>query len=229
MNKNSINFLTYSSSALWSKTSFKLTHSRPVFKFITPWNARKSEVFWYFQGVWKWNIGLKWVNKDDPEATATKNYNIHNSLISNLCRNDLIPENYVQDQVFGLWVVLNLFDKSSWFHKGGHPHSGIRLWFLTYSSPIHPFSTHLTVFWCFQRVEKGCIGNEWVNINNTITRLVNLSSFFQGADIKLVLEGETLKLVEPKTKKILHTQPIAKMRVWGVGRVETRSVRNYVP
>lgn len=68
----------------------------------------------------------------------------------------------------------------------------------------------------------------FLNINN-ITRLVNLSLFFQGADIKLVLEGEILKLVEPKTKKILHTQPIAKMRVWGVGRVETRSVRNHVP
>ena len=68
----------------------------------------------------------------------------------------------------------------------------------------------------------------FLNIND-ITRLVNLSLFFQGADIKLVLEGEILKLVELKTKKILHTQPIAKMRVWGVGRVETRSVRNHVP
>ena len=39
----------------------------------------------------------------------------------------------------------------------------------THSFPIHPFSTplktseNLTVFRCFQGVEKGCIGNEWVN------------------------------------------------------------------
>ena len=38
---------------------------------------------------------------------------------------------------------------------------------LTHSFPMHPFSTplNLTVFWCFQRVEKGCIGNDWVNQN----------------------------------------------------------------
>ena len=39
---------------------------------------------------------------------------------------------------------------------------------LTNLFPVHPFSTpwkhyyHLTVFWYFQGVEKGCIGNEWV-------------------------------------------------------------------
>ena len=44
----------------------------------------------------------------------------------------------------------------------------------------------------------------------------------QGEDMKLVLEGETLKLVEAKTKRVIHVQPIAKMRVWGVGRIETR-------
>lgn len=49
-------------------------------------------------------------------------------------------------------------------------------------------------------------------------------SSLQGSDIKLILEGETLKLLEPKSKNILHVQPIAKMRVWGVGRVETRLV-----
>ena len=38
--------------------------------------------------------------------------------------------------------------------------------FLTHSFPMHPFSTrwkhHLTVFWWFQGVEKGCIANKWV-------------------------------------------------------------------
>ena len=27
----------------------------------------------------------------------------------------------------------------------------------------HSFPMHCKVFWCLQRVEKGCIGNEWVN------------------------------------------------------------------
>ena len=42
--------------------------------------------------------------------------------------------------------------------------------FLTHSFPMHPFSTswkHRKVFWCFQGVEKGCIGNEWVKLDNT--------------------------------------------------------------
>ena len=39
---------------------------------------------------------------------------------------------------------------------------------LTQLFPMHPFSTRwkhqktLQVFWCFQSVEKGCIGNNWV-------------------------------------------------------------------
>ena len=36
--------------------------------------------------------------------------------------------------------------------------------------PMHPFSTpwkhqkNLTVFWCYQGVQKGCIRNKWVNL-----------------------------------------------------------------
>ena len=48
--------------------------------------------------------------------------------------------------------------------------------------------------------------------------------FSKGKDIKLILEGESLKLVEPKSKALLVTQPIAKMRVWGVGKEEQRFV-----
>ena len=33
--------------------------------------------------------------------------------------------------------------------------------------PLTPSET-LTIFWCFQGVEKGCIGNEWVNVTFTI-------------------------------------------------------------
>lgn len=63
-------------------------------------------------------------------------------------------------------------------------------------------------------------------VNNCITTLANLrhdlyntsETWADGADLKLVLEGETLKLVHPETKHVYHNQPIAKMRVWGVGR-----------
>ena len=44
--------------------------------------------------------------------------------------------------------------------------------FLTHFFPIHPFSTswkqNTEVFWCFHGVEKGCIGNKWVNEENNI-------------------------------------------------------------
>ena len=40
--------------------------------------------------------------------------------------------------------------------------------FVPNASFLNPLKTseNLTVFWCFQAVEKGCIGNKWVNINN---------------------------------------------------------------
>lgn len=40
----------------------------------------------------------------------------------------------------------------------------------------------------------------------------------QGKDLLLQLEDETLKLVEPQSQALLHTQPIVSIRVWGVGR-----------
>ena len=36
---------------------------------------------------------------------------------------------------------------------------------LTHSFPVHPFSTPLRFSYVFRAVEKGCIGNEWVNLN----------------------------------------------------------------
>ena len=38
---------------------------------------------------------------------------------------------------------------------------------LTHFFPMHPFSTPWKHFWYFQGVEKGCIGNKWVNCPNT--------------------------------------------------------------
>ncbi|CAH3148912.1 unnamed protein product [Porites lobata] len=44
----------------------------------------------------------------------------------------------------------------------------------------------------------------------------------EGKDIRLLLEGEALKLVEPRTKVPLLVQPVSKMRVWGVGKEDQR-------
>ena len=52
---------------LWKSKGF-LTFSRgkailgQCFISIPPENFRKQKVFWRFQGVWKGNIELKWIN-----------------------------------------------------------------------------------------------------------------------------------------------------------------------
>ena len=33
--------------------------------------------------------------------------------------------------------------------------------------PLKTLSEKLTIFWCFRRIEKGCIGNEWVKPNSS--------------------------------------------------------------
>ena len=38
-------------------------HFSPMFHFYIPWKHYKSKGFLKFQGVQKWNIGIKWVNK----------------------------------------------------------------------------------------------------------------------------------------------------------------------
>ncbi|XP_066920154.1 uncharacterized protein [Clytia hemisphaerica] len=77
-------------------------------------------------------------------------------------------------------------------------------------------------------VEEDLMGAQIIGetVNNCITTLANLrhdlhkteETWANGEDLKLILEGETLKLVHPETKHVYHKQPIAKMRVWGVGR-----------
>ena len=43
------------------------------------------------------------------------------------------------------------------------PKSGLQLFFNLFVSSA-PFLYHITVFWWFQEVEKGSIGNKWVKI-----------------------------------------------------------------
>ena len=45
---------------------------------------------------------------------------------------------------------------------------------------LYPLKTseNRKVFWCFQRVEKGCIGNEWVKFKNLINLKLNFLIYF---------------------------------------------------
>ena len=59
----------------------------------------------------------------------------------------------------------------------------LKLYILTHFFPMHPFSTPLKtsenhkVFWCFQGVEKGCIGNEWVKNGSWV--FSNVNTFYE--------------------------------------------------
>lgn len=49
--------------------------------------------------------------------------------------------------------------------------------------------------------------------------------FVQGKDMFLLLENNMLNLVDPMDRSVLHSQPIASIRVWGVGRDNGRLVK----
>ena len=53
---------------------------------------------------------------------------------------------FLPKEVFSMRILFNPFAPSAPF-----------------SNPVKT-SEYLTVFWCFQRVEKGCIGNKWVDL-----------------------------------------------------------------
>ncbi|XP_023683518.1 amyloid beta precursor protein binding family B member 1 isoform X2 [Paramormyrops kingsleyae] len=69
-------------------------------------------------------------------------------------------------------------------------------------------------------------GKSSVAVNNCIRQLSyhkhNLHDtagmWGEGKDMLLVLENETLNLIDPLSQNLLHSQPIVSIRVWGVGR-----------
>ncbi|XP_059422893.1 amyloid beta precursor protein binding family B member 1-like isoform X3 [Carassius carassius] len=73
-------------------------------------------------------------------------------------------------------------------------------------------------------------GRSSVAVNNCIRQLSyqkhNLDDtagiWGEGKDMLLVLENETLSLMEPQGGSLLHAQPIISIRVWGVGRDDGR-------
>lgn len=51
-----------------------------------------------------------------------------------------------------------------------------------------------------------------------------VSVFWKGKDMLMVLENDTMNLIDPLGQNLLHAQPIGSIRVWGVGRDNGRSV-----
>ncbi|XP_070308070.1 amyloid beta precursor protein binding family B member 2 isoform X5 [Odocoileus virginianus] len=69
-------------------------------------------------------------------------------------------------------------------------------------------------------------GKSSVAVNNCIRQLSyckndirdTVGIWGEGKDMYLVLENDTLSLVDPMDRSVLHAQPIVSIRVWGVGR-----------
>ncbi|KAL4641772.1 amyloid-beta A4 precursor protein-binding family B member 2-like isoform X3, partial [Arapaima gigas] len=69
-------------------------------------------------------------------------------------------------------------------------------------------------------------GKSSVAVNNCIRQLSyckndirdTVGIWGEGKDMYLILENNMLNLVDPRDRSVLHSQPIASIRVWGVGR-----------
>ncbi|XP_011606871.1 amyloid-beta A4 precursor protein-binding family B member 1 isoform X2 [Takifugu rubripes] len=80
--------------------------------------------------------------------------------------------------------------------------------------------------WVEMSEEDMAPGKSSVAVNNCIRQLSyhkhNLHDtagiWGEGKDMLLVLENDTMKLIDPLGQNLLHAQPIGSIRVWGVGR-----------
>ena len=77
---------------------------------------------------------------------------------------------------------------------------------------FYPLKTleNLPVFWCIQGVEKGCIGNKWVNRSKN-SRVTIFHTFIPSVILKHVIEAPTgkcrfiyLKCLKRKTKNMFN-------------------------
>ncbi|XP_054072229.1 amyloid beta precursor protein binding family B member 1 isoform X5 [Rissa tridactyla] len=74
--------------------------------------------------------------------------------------------------------------------------------------------------WVEMSEEELAPGRSSVAVNNCIRQLSlhRRGPPGEGRAMLLLLEGRTLKLVDPQDQALLHAQPVAAIRVWGVGR-----------
>ncbi|KAM4627815.1 amyloid beta precursor protein binding family B member 1 isoform 1-T1 [Polymixia lowei] len=86
--------------------------------------------------------------------------------------------------------------------------------------------------WVEMSEEDMAPGKSSVAVNNCIRQLSyhkhNLHDtagiWGEGKDMLMVLKNDTMNLIDPLGQTLLHAQPIASIRVWGVGRDNGRSV-----
>ncbi|XP_063162144.1 amyloid beta precursor protein binding family B member 1 isoform X2 [Candoia aspera] len=91
---------------------------------------------------------------------------------------------------------------------------------------ISPGSKHFSVYslgWVEMSEEELALGRSAVAVNNCIRQLAGQEPALRGSWMErkamlLVLENETLKLLDPEERMVLHCLPMAAIRVWGVGQ-----------
>ncbi|XP_062423544.1 amyloid beta precursor protein binding family B member 1 isoform X1 [Rhea pennata] len=77
--------------------------------------------------------------------------------------------------------------------------------------------------WVEMSEEELAPGKSSIAVNNCIRQLSlhqhgPRGTWGEGRAMLLLLESQTLKLVDPQDQALLHAQPVASIRVWGVGR-----------
>ncbi|XP_025913648.1 amyloid-beta A4 precursor protein-binding family B member 1 isoform X1 [Apteryx rowi] len=77
--------------------------------------------------------------------------------------------------------------------------------------------------WVEMSEEELAPGKSSIAVNNCIRQLSlhqhgPPGTWGEGRAMLLLLESQTLKLVDPQDQALLHAQPVASIRVWGVGR-----------
>uniref|UniRef100_A0A674K0L6 WW domain-containing protein n=1 Tax=Terrapene triunguis TaxID=2587831 RepID=A0A674K0L6_9SAUR len=81
--------------------------------------------------------------------------------------------------------------------------------------------------WVEMSEEELAPGKSSAAVNSCIRQLAGRGApppggWGQGRAMLLLLDCETLRLVEPVERTLLHAQPVASIRVWGVGRDDGR-------
>uniref|UniRef100_A0A8C5U538 Amyloid beta precursor protein binding family B member 3 n=1 Tax=Malurus cyaneus samueli TaxID=2593467 RepID=A0A8C5U538_9PASS len=60
-------------------------------------------------------------------------------------------------------------------------------------------------------------GKSSIAVNNCIQQLSNSKGQGSGQDLVMILKKDTMSLVDPLDRSLIHRQPILNIRVWGVG------------
>uniref|UniRef100_A0A8C5IJW4 APBB3 protein n=1 Tax=Junco hyemalis TaxID=40217 RepID=A0A8C5IJW4_JUNHY len=60
-------------------------------------------------------------------------------------------------------------------------------------------------------------GKSSIAVNNCIQQLSNSKGQGSGQDLLMILKKDTMSLVDPLDRSLIHRQPILNIRVWGVG------------